>query len=592
MPGIKFDTFGGMVPALDEQLLPDSQASYCENAWLYSGKLIGTHAPRQIHTCSSSAISKVFRIPNGIASNVLDSSWVEFQNPDTDMVRAPVVNDSYERYYFASSSMQPVYNTAARLQNGDPHFLLGIPAPGSAMTLSPSGGSSAVTVTRSYVFTYVSAYGEEGPPSPPVTATGKVDDTWGLTLPAVGSGDTDDRNLASRRIYRTITSSAGVATYFLVATINDLVTSSYNDTQSDATVAGNAQLESTLWTAPPSDLEGIIGMPNGMIAGFRENELWFAEPFRPHAWPATYTLAVEFPIVGLGVIGQTLIVCTEGQPTAAAGIHPSSISQSKLSAFEPCLSRGSIVSAPEGVYYASQNGLVLVGGGTVKNITKDLITKDRWQELAPVNTLRAARLGVGYYAFGATVSGGFETTAFEITAFAQQDNSGALSGILIDPANARVAFGVMTSSTMTTNVMNDPWSGEVFIIRDGEVLWLDVSDPNPTHEVYIWRTKKYQAPYRKNLSAMRAYFTVPANTLPLNPVRNTGLIQTVDADRYGVVRAYADGVHVATWELRVSGELLRLPSGFRNEFWQFEIEARVQIDSLHIADTVEGLRSV
>lgn len=592
MVATKIDTFGGMVPMLDDQRLPDIAASYIENAWVYAGTLAGMHAPTTVKTLSSTAISKVIRIPNGVVSNVLDSTWVEFQNPDTDVVKAPVVGDTYERYYFASTSQAPFYNTTARLKSGSANYTLGIPTPSSAMTVSIAGGVSTLTVSRSYVWTYVSAYGEEGPPSPPLTATGKPDATWTLTLPTVGSGETTGRNLSKRRIYRTITSSAGVATYFLVTEINDLTTTTYADSAADTSISGNAQLESTNWTAPPSDLEGIIAMPNGIIAGWRDNEIWFSEPYRPHAWPAIYTLAVEYPIVGLGVLGQTLVITTQGFPYAATGVNPASVSLSKLSVYEPCLSRGSIVSAPEGVYYASPNGLILVGGGTVKNISKDLISKDKWQALAPVSTLRAARIGSAYYAFGTRVAGCFYSGAFDSAKFSQDDFSGAYRGILIDPQNQRVAFNVMTSSTPMANVINDPWSGEVFVIRDQKAQWLNIADTNPTYEAFKWRSKKYQLSYRKNISAMRVYFTVPATAPALNPTRLTDLNMAMASDRWGIVRAYADDRLAAAWELRTSGELFRVPSGFKNEFWQFEIEARVEVKSIQIADTVEGLKSV
>lgn len=577
---------------LDDQRLPDAAASYSQNVWIYSGKLSGMHVPTTVKTLSSSAISKAIRIPNGVVSNVLDSTWIEFQNPDTDVVKAPIVGDTYERYYFASTSQAPFYNTTARLKSGSANYTLGIPTPSSAMTLSIAGGSSATTVTRSYVWTYVSAYGEEGPPSPAVTSTGKIDATWTLTLPTVGSGDTTGRNLSKRRIYRTITSSAGVATYFLVTEIADLTTTSYADTQADTAISGNNQLQSTNWSAPPSDLEGIVAMPNGIIAGWRDNEIWFSEPYRPHAWPAIYTLAVEYPIVGFGVIGQTLVVATQGFPYAATGINPASISLSKLSVYEPCLSRGSIVSAPEGVYYASPNGLVLVGGGTVKNISKDLISKDKWQSLAPVSTLRAARVGTAYYAFGARVTGCFYSGAFDANKFAQDDFSGAYRGVLIDPQNARVAFNVLTNDLPTANVINDPWSGEVFIIRDQKVQWLNIADTNPTHEVFKWRSKKFELPFRMNLSAMRVYFSVPSTAPGLNPTRMTNIDMAMASDRWGIVRAYADDTLVAAWELRTSGELFRFPSGFKSEFWQFEVEARVDVKELQIASTINELKRV
>lgn len=603
MVATKLQNFGGMLPAVDERLLPDNAAAYSENAWVYSGAVTGINVPTPVYTCTSDAISKVFRIPKGYSDNVGDSYWLEFVNPDTDVVRAPVVGDTFKRYYWASSSSAPRYNTTDRIIAKQSSFLLGIPAPAAPNSVTVTGGSTAIVVSRAYVCTYVSAYGEEGPPSLPVTQTGNQNGNWTITLPAVGTNDRSERNLAKRRIYRTITASNGQATYFLVAELNIPVSTTatqvYTDSKSDTGITGAGQLQSTLWTPPPA-LNGIIAMPNGMLAGWMENELWFAEPYRPHAWPSTYSVAVEYPIVGLGVIGQTLIVCTQGFPTAATGVNPASISLSKLSAYEPCLSRGSIVSAPEGVYYASQNGLVLVAAGQIQNITRNIITKEKWQELAPVGTLQAARLGTAYYAYGARRLGGFNPEKFNMEKFSGDDYSGARRGVLVDPQNERVAFNPLADVDPTANVFNDPWSGEVLLIRsalvDGVkksvVYWINTADTTPTYELFKWRSKEFQLQNRRNLGVMRVWFQTTATSPELNPTPMTGLDQTVGDDRWGVVRVYADGVHVATRELRESGKMFRLPSGFKAEYWQFEIEARVRITSVQIGASPEDLKNV
>ena len=44
-------------------------------------------------------------------------------------------------------------------------------------------------------------------------------------------------------------------------------------------------------------------------------------------------------------------------------------------------------------------------------------------------------------------------------------------------------------------------------------------------------------------------------------------------------------------ELRVSGEQFRLPSGFKSDFWQFEIEARVQLDNMQMATSPTELQA-
>lgn len=595
MVATKIDKFGGMVPAVDPTVLPDQAAAYAENTWLYTGVIDAIPKPTLLRECSLSETGKVFRIPNNYtdAIHLLDAIWMEFTHPDTDVIRAPIADDSYDRYYWASPLDVPRYNTRARIEASNPAWKLGVTTPGVAPTVSPTGGVGS-TVSRAYVYTWVTAYGEEGPPSPPTVNSGHVDGTWNLTLTAPAGADMGtDRNITKVRIYRTVTSVSGVATYFFVAEQN-AATTTYADTNSDTTVSANDQLESTSWSGPPSDLEGWVTMSNGMIAGWRNNEIWFCEPYRPHAWPAQYTLAVDYPIVGLGVNGQTLVVCTQGYPYILTGVHPSSATQSRLTNFEPCTSRGSILSTPEGVYYGSPNGLILVADGAAKVITRDTCTKDKWQQLVNVSTMRAARLGVDYFTFGAARQGVFDEDTFNVEdeVFESQDYTGAYNGVYIDTLNTRVAFNVMYNAVPCTNVMNDAWSGELFIIRDNKVYWVNLADTEPTREVYKWRSKKFQGGYAFNIAVCRVYFDVPDGTPALNPTPNTALIQTLAADQWGLFRAYADDRLVLTRELRTSGEIIRLPSGFKADYWTFEFEARVKVKSFQLASSVKELRGV
>lgn len=595
---LKVNAFGGMLPAIDDRLLPDHAAALSQNAYLVTGKLQGSYALKTLRALSQPAALKAFRIPNNFADaqHLTDAVWMEFLNQDTDVLRGPVVGDTFQRYYWASSSNQPMYNTLARIKSATNALILGVPNPAVAPGVTPTGGSSSTVEARSYVYTWVTAYGEEGPPSPPTVVTGKIDATWAITMSPAAANDTNgvNRNITNTNIYRTITDANGVATYFFVAQV-PVATLSYNDTVPDTTVAGNNQLLSTTWSAPPTDLQGWIAMPNGMIAGWRANEVWFCEPYRPHAWPAQYAVACDFPIVGLGVIGQTLVICTESTPYWGYGVNPSSFAMSKIQTVEPCLSRGSILSAPEGVYYASPNGVVLVNQGTVVNVTRQYLTKDKWLSLTSVPTLRAARLGTTYYAWGSGRTGVFDINSFDNNAFDQQDLSGTLTGVLIDPTDTRVAVTQLQTSAPnnTFNTMNDPWTGEVFLIRNGHVMWLDISDTDPSHEPYIWRSKVFQTPNRRNLGAIKIYFEVTDKLPTLNPTPNANLVQTFDpTQQWGLVRVYADGVLVWTRELRTSGELMRLPSGFKSDFYQIEINAIVSVYNIQVAESAKELAKV
>ncbi len=716
MVAIKLRQFGGMIPVLDPRLLPENHADQSTNVWLYSGALGGVHTPVEVKTLSSLGTRKAFRIPIEYfdKEHIPDSYWMEFDNPDTDVIRTPVLNDQFERFYWCSSTVGPRYNTKARIIAGNTGanapFKLGITAPtvapqvsringryflaadklnfkvtpgtarlyqtedygldrdsffsgqvdrtnpgsfgattakrtlggvtvnadnseefksnipqnnydvyGSAATLQyqtasagqritisdngeitigvpsqsvnePAYVGTGVLETRAYVYTWVSAYGEEGPPSPPTLATGWSGDPWNVRLTSPTAGDTTDRNITKVRIYRTVTGVSGATTYFFVTEMN-IATLTFEDTISDDKVAANALLESTFWTAPPDDLAGLTSMPNGMVAGFRDNEVWFSEPYRPHAWPVAYAVAVDTPVVGMGVVGQTLIVLTNTAPYAITGINPSAMAVSRLKQVEPCLSRGSIVSTTMGVAYVSPNGLALATPGDVQILTRQIVSKDKWLDLLYAPTFRACSVNGAYYGWGSVVNGCFEPTAFEVpNAFLGTDFTGSYSGAIIDVNDQRIGFNMLYSADPIYNAYTDIWTGEVFIIKNNKVYWYDISDGRP-HETFTWKSKIFEMPNQRNLEAMRIWYTLQVDSPTQNPVPVVSP-PAILPDMHGIVKVYADDRLVLSREMRSSGEFMRLPSGFKATYWQIEVQGNVRIQSIETATAAKELLNV
>jgi len=654
MPAIKLTAFGGMVPSQDDRLLAEQSASRAEDTWLYAGRVEGMREPKHVYTCTNPGTARVYRVPKGSVAkeNIPDSYWIEFRARNVDVVRAPMDNDTYSRFYWAGEVDQvgtyPRYNTFNRIANGDPAFILGVPAPSVApgVSTSPSGdlqaangfypvqiGSASLTYSgrttptsalettlysttgrgavltyrnvsnvevydalttsfildptfptssglsstpilssRAYVYTWVTAYGEEGPPSPATVLIGRQDDIWNVSVTAPDNTITDNRNIASVRIYRTITNSLGQATYFYVDEL-DIAETSYQDANADADIVGNSILSSTTWDPPPEDLSGFAALPNGIIAGFVRNEIWFCEPFRPHAWPVSYSLSVDFPIVGLGVIGQTLIICTQSATYACTGISPATMTLATIGSNQPCLSRGGIVSTKTGVFYPSPNGIVGVNSSGLVTVTEKLITRDKWYDLLNVNRLHGTVIGNAYYAFGVEGLGVFDEASFEPTMIELADLTGSYTGAFIDVSEARAAYVVLTSDAATRSMYNDPWTGEILIVRDGNVYHHDIS--SGTYGQYMWRSKVFQVPFKKNMEALKVFFDVPDGV-----------------EDYGTIKVYANGVEVWQRALSVSGEMMRLPSGFKADFWQIEVAGRVSISSIQMATSARELASV
>lgn len=712
---VKLMNFGGMIPAVDDRLLPQAHASDNQNTWLYQGTLQGIWDMTHLKNLSAPLSGKVFRLPVDSYSKdrMADANWVEFNEPDVDVLKTPLADDSFDRFYFCGSGVPPSYSTRARMINGDPRYVLGVPGPETAPVITREAGKfylgagtgmfnvtgkaaklyysaayavdgesfgsggvndntapfagatrpnssirgnldqsptpptisvpanmirvlgksaelrytttvsgQRVTVSdtgqitqgvptpptigtvsseyegqgvleyRAYVYTWVTDFGEEGPPSEPGIYVGYSGDPWVIKLTAPTVADTTDRLITKVRIYRTITGLEGSTSFFLVKEL-PIATLSYTDTVPTTEVASNNLLESTFWTAPPGDLMGIILMPNGIMAGWRSNEVWFSEPYRPHAWPAPYVLTVEYPIVGLGVMGQSLVVCTSNSTFIISGVNPGSMSQSRVPGLQACVSRGSIVTTPRGVVYASAEGIVLVTPGELQVVTRKLISSDKWGDISEFmvpSTIRASVVDNAYYCWGSVRPGCFDPGGFDNDAFLQTDYSGSYRGALIDLEDGRIAFTKLRTNMETVNCFTDSWSGETLVIRDGKIFHLNRS-PTNTREKYIWKSKVMETPNQRNFGAMRVYFSSYSFSPELNPVRNVSQGQGLNADQWGVVRVYADGRLVVVRELRTSGEIFKLPSGFKGTYWEIEIEARIEVFSVEMATTAKELQA-
>lgn len=239
--------------------------------------------------------------------------------------------------------------------------------------------SDADLESRSYVYTFVTDFGEEGPPSPPSPASdfrysSSVEVSASFTVAAGYKG------INRVRVYRIIAGS-GIAEPLFTKEVGVTVAGQAGSfTVSDDTpaVGLGESLPSTDWTPPPSGLDGFAMLPCGSIAAFKGNTLYFSEPYMPHAWPAQYRRTVNFDIVGIAVVGQTLVIGTKGKPSIGVGSAPDSLSIQELDVYAPCLTKRAMVSIGAGVLYASSEGAVLVTSSGAKVLTMTLFSKRAW----------------------------------------------------------------------------------------------------------------------------------------------------------------------------------------------------------------------
>lgn len=187
------------------------------------------------------------------------------------------------------------------------------------------------------------------------------------------------------RLYRS------VAGQYLLVAEGSLTDTEYTDSKK-ADELGEP-CPSILWSPPPSRtigstltyLSGIINLPNGMVAGFLGRDVYFAEPYRPFAWPETYIQTLDDPIVGLGRMDTTLAVLTTGTPYFIQGSHPENVNVVKADLEQSCVSKRSIVSMGRSVFYASPDGLMMLTPSGSGVITEALFDRTYWQALVPAN---------------------------------------------------------------------------------------------------------------------------------------------------------------------------------------------------------------
>lgn len=371
--------FGGVMPRLNAALLDDRMAQTALNCYL-SGKDIRPLKQASTvvtPTALGSTIKSIYRIGQALAETQYWMAWTT----DVNVVRGLIAGDTTERTYYTGDGAPKMTNLTLASSGGSTYpvtsYLLGIPKPAAAPTCTPSS-STAPTETRVYVYTYVSAYGEEGRPSSPTSVT--VAQSGTVNLSGMSTAPAGNYNITLKRIYRSQQTTTGDAILRFVAEI-PVANTTYSDTIA-AENLGEA-LETTDYEMPPSTMAGLIAMPNGIVAGFDGYDILFCEPFLPYAWPSKYKLTADYPIIGLGVFGTSLVVLTKGISYIISGTHPAAMSMEKIDESQACVSKRSIVSTKSGVIYATPNGLSFIGIGGERNLTEGRYLRDDWQALTP-----------------------------------------------------------------------------------------------------------------------------------------------------------------------------------------------------------------
>lgn len=464
-------------------MLKDNEAVLAENVRLYSGELQTWRGPAEVLEPAIVGVRTIYKLRNDLLAT---SAWLIWDS-DVHVVPSPSADTSELRLYYTGDGVPKKTNWdlatgGYATDNPDDWLHMGVPAPTTKPTVAvePYGNAEADD-SRFYVYTYVSEFGnleEESAPSP---TSDLVTINYGESVNVSGFAGPPDEgyNITKLRVYRTLAGQETAGVYAFVAEIELAdIANTYND---DAGPEDLGEALATIgWREPPEDLAGLVSMPNGMLAGFAGNTVYFSEPYFPHAWPIAYAQTVPETIVGLGVFGNTLVAMTKGHPYLMTGISPETITVEQLPIPEPCISARSIAFDEFGVLYASPNGLVAIGPGVAQVVTKNLFRRNEWQEYTPTSMVGAVYDGKYFGALQSSIHGA------KIMVISRDDH----------PA---LSFLDINAGALHTDIN----ASELFYYEssDGIIFQWDADELHPV--IYQWKSKRFQLPRAISWSALK-----------------------------------------------------------------------------------------
>ena len=539
---IDLTMFRGMLPRLNAKLLQPFQAADSTNADLDRGDLRPYKGTTSLTALSKpGVIQTIYRY--AATSNPAEGYWFHWTT-DVDVVRGPVPGDTEELTYYTGDG-SPKFTYASIATSGGTgyptnSYLMGVPAPSAGM-LSVKGGTADGDATaedseiRSYVVTYVTDKGSEGPPSDPVIAQSILPGEY-ITLSGIPTGPGGNYNITTKRIYRTVTTDSS-SEYQLVAELA-VATDTYQDNVSSLNLGG--VLPSEEWYPPPTDMVNLGVMPNGIMYGLSGNSVCFSKAFLPNAWGPLDRQALPYTPIGAGHFDNTVVVLTDKNPVLFTGTDPESMSQEELGINQACLSKRSVVNTPYGVVFASPDGLIMIGPQGYKNLTQSYFTRDQWNALDP-----------------STIMGVFHDNRY----IGFYDDGTNQKCFILDPTDSE--SGLRYADTHAVHAYSDAFTDELFLLIGSNVhTWNSGSNLS-----YTWRSKLFELTRAQTPTAAR-----------------------ITADSYASItfNLYVDGALKHTQSV-TNGNAFRMPRGYKGRLFQVEVVATDVITRIEVASSSAGL---
>jgi hypothetical protein len=431
-----------------------------------------------------------------------------------------------------------------------------------------AAGSLGTTITEiatSYVYTFVNDLGEESAPSLPSATVLRPDGvTVTITTPTgEPTGVSGDYFIQTKRIYRAATGSTGTA-YRFVAEI-PLSQANYVDTLTDSELG--EVLMSDNWALPPDDLRGILALPNGVMVGFRINQLCFSAQNFPHAWPVGYRINTDTNIVGIGNIDTTVVIGTESFLYVASGNDPANYSMSKFEVPHAASSKRSFAYITGlGVIFSGPQGLMVVRGiGDADNLTEEVFTLRQWEALDPTSIFSVAHDDIYFMFWDNGVDQGCYAVDLRPNGFGIVRMAFHASAAYVDPITDTMYMTLDQDTEPYDDLLPAPPQVPVYL--DGRAIYAFEGDDDLLM-TYSWKTKLWLEPY---------------------PAFHS--IAQVRAESYDntVVRIYGDGLLLDSLLISGPTEFTLTPPDEAYETFEMEIIGTDTVRVLQAADDVTEL---
>lgn len=369
-------------------------------------------------------------------------------------------------------------------------------------------------------------------------------------------------------------------------------------------------LESDEYEAPPENLKGLVAMQNNILAGFVANEIYFSEPNLPHAWPRPYKITIEHDVVGLAPIGGSLLVLTESFPYIIQGSDPAAaFSTQRIDLQYPCLNIKSIVTLSGGVVWSTHDGLAYYSPfAGAQLVTKFNYNNDTWTTDLDPTTIVGTFYSDMYFASHSTGAFTFERDEKLGGLFVTLGETDLLENLLLENGNGlsletsglflledtTAESLVGFSSTWYDALNNKLYYTSKFAINAGTIYqWDDLSQAPLSMQ---WKSKTFKTKDMINLGAGRViadYLPVASTVLDTN-WENVSTNWEATSGTYGITdqvifKLYVNKELIFTKPLSNSNTF-RMPSGYRSDTFEFEVEGNIRIREVHMAETPIGLK--